>query len=211
MVNTIINEAQKMDRGYIRITKGGPTEDEQRTKLLGAGVAPEHIYLDDTTKRSYSGPADLKDREAIVKDIRSGSRVIVTDGGRFGVSMQDILVTLGAITLKGAALHDLSTGEIFDGSDLGKAVQWAINSEANQKRGRMNRARAVLVGRKVKRGPQSKLVGAEKEKARAIFDDLSKSIRQVAEETGWSPSHLRRTFGERGVPRGRRPKTEQST
>lgn len=197
-----------MDRGYIRLTKTGPTEAEQQSKLLAAGVASEHVYVDDTTKPSYSGPDDLKARANIVQDIRTGSRIIVTSGDRFGVSMQDILVALGAITLKGAAVHDLSTGETFDGSDLGKAVQWAIKAEANQKRGRMSKARAVLVGRKVKRGPKPRLDGAAKLKAREDFDNVDMPLRAVAEKHGISPTQLRRLFGERGTPRGRRPKQD---
>lgn len=196
-----------MDRGYIRITKNGPTEEEQSAKLLAAGIAPEHLYIDDSTKPSYTGPDDLKSRDAIVKDIRPGSRIVVTSGDRFGVSMQDILVVLGTVTLKGAAVHDLSTGETFEGPNVGLAAQWAVKSEAGQKRGRMSKARDALLGRKVKRGPKPKLVGAAKDRARELYGDLSKSIREVSEETGISPTQLRRIFRDRENPAGSKPKT----
>lgn len=196
-----------MNRGYIRITKNGPTEAEQSEKLLAAGVAPEHLYIDDATKPSYTGPDSLKARDNIVRDIRSGSRIVVTSGDRFGVSMQDVVVVLGLIVDKGAAVHDLSTGETLDGSDYTAAVRWAIKAEAGQKRTNMSKARDKLLGRKVKRGPKPKLVGAAKDRARALYGDLSKSIREVSEETGISPTQLRRIFKDRENPVGSKPKT----
>ena len=199
-----------MNRGYIRITKNGPTEADQSEKLLASGVAPEHLYIDDATKPSYTGPDDLKARDNIVRDIRPGSRIVVTSGDRFGVSMQDIVVVLGSVVDKGAAVHDLSTGETLDGSDYPAAVRWAIKAEAGQKRGNMSKARQKLLGRKVKRGPKPKLSGAAKDRARELYADLSKSIRDVAEETGFSPTHLRRVFGDRENPNGSKPKPPTS-
>lgn len=208
MVNTVFNEAHKMDRGYIRVTKTGPTEAEQQEKLLAAGIAPEHVYVDDTTKSSYSGIDDLKARAAAIEDVRAGGRVVVTDMDRLGASMQDIIVTVGAISLKGAAVLDLSTGDTFEGADVGRLVKVAIEAEARQKRTRMNKARTVLLGREVRRGPKPRLDGAAKLRAREDFDDVTQPIRAVAEKHGISPTQLRRMFGERGTPRGRRPKQE---
>jgi DNA invertase Pin-like site-specific DNA recombinase len=179
--------------------------------LLHAGVEPEHLYVDDTTVSSHKGVESLKARAALVNDIRPGSRMIVTDMDRLGASMQDILLTIAAVTAKGAAVHDLSLGETFGESAIGRATVVAIEAEARQKRGRMSKARATLSGRKVRRGPKPKMVGATKEKARELYADLSISIRQVAEETGFSPTHLRRTFGNRETPTGRRPKTSPTS
>lgn len=195
-----------MDRGYIRISKAGETEAEQRDKLIAAGVSSDHLYIDDTRKPVKGGAHDLKDRVHIVKDIRPGSRVIVTNLDRLGISSKDILATLGAIMAKGAAVHDVSSGKTYEGVAAGEAVADAAAAEARQKRTRIDKARAVLKTRKFKPGPPPKLKGAAKLAAQQVYDDLTKPIREVAKEVGVSPSTLRRMFGERGTPRGRRPK-----
>jgi DNA invertase Pin-like site-specific DNA recombinase len=197
-----------MDRGYMRITKAGETEAEQREKLVAAGVEPDHLYIDDNRKPVKGGAHDLKDRDTIIRDIRPGSRVIVTNLDRLGVSSKDIMAALGAIMAKGAAVYDLSSSKTYEGVAAGEAVADAAAAEARQKRVRVEKAREVLKTRKVKRGPKPKLDGAAKERARDLYNDLGKPIRQVSEEVGVSPTQLRRLFGERGTPPGRR-KREQ--
>lgn len=195
-----------MDRGYIRITRTGPTEAEQRNLLLQAGVAPEHLYVDDTTLPSHKGVESLKARALLIRDIRAGSRMVVSSLNRLGPSMQDILLAIASITAKGCAVYSVTSAKTYADALIGEAAIDAMNAEAEQKRGRLGKARAALAGRKVKRGPKSKLVGATKDRAQELYNDLSKTIRQVAEETGFSPTHLRRTFGERGISTGRRKK-----
>lgn len=181
-------------------------ESEQRERLIAFGVAPEHLYVDDTTKPSYRGVDDLKSRCAIIADIRPGSRVVVTSLDRLGGSALDTMAAMGDITAKGAAVHVIGSGKTYEGVGFGGWVQDAMDSDANQKRRRMVNARTALAGRKVKRGPKPKLTGAAKERARELYNDLDKPIRQVAEEVGISPTQLRRLFKERGTPPGRRKK-----
>lgn len=196
-----------MDRGYMRITKAGETEAEQREKLIAVGVMPDHLYMDDNRKPVKGGAHDLKDRDTIIKDIRPGSRVIVTNLDRLGVSSKDIMAALGAIMAKGAAVYDLSSGKTYEGVAAGEAVADAAAAESRQKRTRIDKARGVLKTRKIKPGPPPKLQGAEKTKAQQLYDDVTIPIRAVAKEVGVSPSTLRRLFGERGTPRGRRRKS----
>ena len=196
-----------MDRGYMRITKAGETEAEQRSKLIGAGVEPHHLYLDDNSKPVKGGASDLKERALIIDAIRAGSRVVVTNIDRLGVSSKDILAALGAIMAKGAAVHDLSSGKTYEGVTAGEAMADAAAAESRQKRTRIDKARAVLKTRKIKPGPQPKLQGAEKAKARLLYTDVTIPIRTVAKEVGVSPSTLRRMFGERDTPPGRRRKS----
>lgn len=201
-----------MDRGYIRITKAGATEAEQRDKLIAAGVESDHLYIDDTRKPVRGGAADLNNRMHIVNDIRPGSRVVVTDLDRIGVSEKDIIEVVSSIMAKGAGVLDLATGDIFENLDAGQImtglVEKAAKAESRQKRGRMGKAREVLKSRKIKPGPPPKLEGAAKLAAREDYDDVTKPIRAVAKAHGISPSTLRRLFGERGTPRGRRRKQE---
>jgi DNA invertase Pin-like site-specific DNA recombinase len=196
-----------MDRGYVRITWES-SEDEQRSALMTSGVAQEHIYVDNTTKSSYNGADDLEARRSVINDVRSGSRVVVTHLEHLGVSVADILQVMGDIAAKGAGIHDLSTGKTYEGAILADAANDIINSQTEKKRRLMSNARKVGKKRKYKTGPKPKMVGAAKERARELYADLSKPIRQVAEETGFSATHLRRTFGNRETPRGRRSKQE---
>lgn len=194
-----------MDRGYIRITWEF-SEDEQRSVLLAAGVAPEHIYVDDTTKSSYKSAADLQARSSVVHDIRSGSRVVVVELQHLGVSIADLLKVIGEITAKGAGVYDVSADKIYEGAAVAELAHAISQSQTQKKRRLMSKARKVGRKRKFKTGPKPKLIGAAKERAREVYADLSKPIRQVAEETGFSATHLRRTFGNREVPTGRKPK-----
>lgn len=198
-----------MDRGYMRVTKAGATEAEQRSKLIEAGVEPHHLYLDDNSKPVKGGASDLKERALIIEAIRPGSRVVVTNIDRLGVSSKDILAALGAIMAKGAAVHDLSSSKTYEGVTAGEAMADAAAAESRQKRTRIDKAREVLKSRKIRPGPPPKLEGAAKLAARQDYDDVTQPIRAVAKKHGVSPSTLRRMFGERGTPRGRRAK--QST
>lgn len=208
MIQVVLNLGVEkfMDRGYIRITRTGPTEAEQRDLLLQAGVAPEHLYVDDTTLPSHKGVESLKARASLIHDIRAGSRMVVSSLNRLGPSMQDILLAIAAITAKGCAVHVVTSGKTYEDVLIGQTAIDAMDAEAEQKRGRLGKARAVLAGRKVKRGPKPKLVGAAKDAARIDYDDVDQTIRAVAKKHGVSPTQLRRLFGERGIPRGRRPK-----
>lgn len=185
-------------------------EDEQRQRLLSFGVAPEHIYVDDATKSSYRSTDDLKARESIIKDIRPGSRVVVATLDRLGASAVDIMATLGDITAKGAGVHVIDPGKTYEGAGFGDWVQDALDADKNQKRKRMVKARGTLTDRKVKTGPPPKLDGTAKLAARQDYDDLTQPIRAVAKKHGVSPTTLRRLFGERGTPRGRRKKEVSS-
>lgn len=155
------------------------------------------------------------DREAkilkMIEDAYDGVEYAVDGLEFFGEKKMDILRNMALITIRGASIKNLFNGRVYSGRMLGEAVLDSLAADARLKRDRIDKAREVLKSRKVKTGPSPKLEGPAKIAARQDYDDVSQPIRAVAKKHGVSPSTLRRMFGERGTPRGRRRKQEVSS
>jgi len=197
---------KKMDRGYIRITKAGPSGAAQRAAILAAGVDVDHLYIDDVRTLTMGGAADLVERTKLLRDVAAGSRVVVFDLERIGVSTSDILTVVGAVMVKGAVVLDLASGKTYEGIEAGQLHLDAAAAERRQKQGRMDKARKALAERKIKPGPEPKLTGVKRIEAEADYRDVTQSVRAVARKHEVSTATLRRAFGDRDMPPGRRKK-----
>jgi DNA invertase Pin-like site-specific DNA recombinase len=196
-----------MNRGYIRVTKAGPSEADQRESLAASGVDPAHLYVDDSRDEPPYRAVKLKERERIIREIEPGSRIVVVDLERIGVSIPDIIVTVRTIMEKGVSVLDLSNDRLYEGVREGDLLLDAVAAEKRRKSLRLEKARAVLVARGTRTGPSPKLQGEARAAAKRDYFDPSKTVRQVAVDHGVGATTLHRMFGDRNVPPGRRPKT----
>lgn len=190
------------------MTKAGPAEAEQRTALVGAGVDPRHLYVDDVRIPARGGAADLGERDQVEADIQPGSAVVVTDLERIGVSAADIVAVVSRLMARGAMVRVLASGKLYLGVDAGQLHLDAADAERRQKGLRAAKAREVKSARGVRTGPPPKLEGAARDAAEVDYRDLEQPVRSVAQKHGVSPKTLQRLFGLRDKPAGR-PKKQR--
>jgi DNA invertase Pin-like site-specific DNA recombinase len=135
-----------MMRGYIRLSRRSTDEATQRGALETAGVASEHIFVDDQRKKA-SGKAKNRPSEVLLhgraKAIRAcgaGDVLVVATAGRLGVSRKDIRQAIGEIAARGASIQ--AVGETpFGGPALAALVAFEANGHLEVERERLEPAR----------------------------------------------------------------------
>lgn len=214
------------DRGYVRQTRNGPSVALQIDALRSAGVAVdgEHapVYIDQLAdKRTHarsSGGEGLTQRAAAIHDLRPGARLVVSSLDRLGVSGIDITAAIRKVTAKGCAVLASATGREYTiPPDVGAVLDDAAAAEAVLKAERVSKARAVradriAAGNKAAVGGQRAWSPTADEEAVALsyWNNFEMTQTQIAKAVGVSAITLRRRFGERGAPRGRK-KTKLKT
>src|SRR5665647_1266004 len=94
--------------GYTRVSTKQQDASLQRTALLQAGVAPEHIYEDVIT--GASGTADRPGWAKLTTYAREGDTVVVWRIDRLGRSMLDVLQTVADLQGRGIGVLSVSDG-----------------------------------------------------------------------------------------------------
>jgi DNA invertase Pin-like site-specific DNA recombinase len=105
------------DLGYIRVSTGQQTLDQQREALLAAGVLPERIYEDTISGVRTKRPG----LDALLDYAREGDTVTVVRLDRLGRSLQHIVNTIAELRERGVAVRSLTEG-IDMGTAGGKAM-----------------------------------------------------------------------------------------
>lgn len=199
-----------------------PVTEQQRT-LAAAGVevsgAHAPVYIDRLhaagrkAKRLEVG--DLVERERCIADVRSGARLVVASLDRIGLSHADIADAVARVIAKGATVYDTSTqmelGPITASPDVLTAVAAAAKALTGQ---RIAPAREMLTKRRnagtIRTGPISKVdqLPAEKreELRRDWLEHLQMSQSDLEKKWGMARNTMRKAFGDRAAPRGRRAK-----
>lgn len=146
--------------------------------------------------------------QSMIDDGEDGREFRIDSLSDLGCNFREIATNLAFIVETGATVHVSDVGETFRrNSPLNVVVNAILSTDKTKKRVWVESESRALSESTVKRGPKPKLVGAAKDRARALYGDLSKSIREVSEETGISPTQLRRIFKDRENPVGSKPKT----
>jgi DNA invertase Pin-like site-specific DNA recombinase len=208
-----------IDRGYIRQTRNGPPVAQQMDALRAAGVTVDGAYppvycdrLTDQRRHRAAGGEALAERVRAVADVRPGARLVVASLDRLGVSAGDIRAVLDALIDRGCAVHDVAAGINYD-ANTPRAILSATTLEAERtlkaeriKKAANVRAERIAAGVKAAVGGNKGWhpTAEEEAAAHALWNDFSLTQTQVAEAVGVAPITLRRRFGARGAPRGRR-------
>lgn len=195
---------------------------DQERALANAGVSVSGDYTPVYVDRLHAAGrkakrlevGDLVQREACIADVRAGSRVVVASLDRIGLSPDDIGDAVGRIFRKGAAIYDAAAGVLLGPETPSPDVLAAVTSAAKRLKGqRTTPAREELDKRRqngFKTGPVPLIhqlpPDQRAELKRDWLERLDLSQAELKKKWGLSPNTMRKEFGDRGAPRGRKPK-----
>lgn len=190
-----------MRRGYIRLSKAGPSLEDQQKALVSAGIDDFSdygpVYVDEVPKRRNA--PTLPQRYEAIRSLEAGDELVVSNASRLGTSAGDVLDAMRAIADRRAALYDAETGEtVVWHPDATKVIEFARRAEGENRKeiaAKMRRSREASgkIG-----GAPEKLSGAALKEAKRLWADATLSSAQVAEQIGVNVRTLYRRLGDRG-------------
>lgn len=190
-----------MRRGYIRLSKAGPSLEDQQKALANAGIDDfsEYgpVYVDEVPKRRNA--PTLPQRFQAIRSLEAGDELVVSSASRLGTSAGDVLDAMRAIAERRAALYDAETGEtVVWHPDATKVIEFARRAEGENRKEiaakmRHSREASGKIG-----GAPEKLSGAALKEAKRLWADATLSSAQVAEQIGVNVRTLYRRLGDRG-------------
>ena len=195
-----------MRRGYIRITKTGPSPDQQRRALEAVGVTgfsdDDAIYIDQEKKRKpKEGEDPLPQRTEAIKSLRAGDELVVANAGRLGVSRDDILATLAAVGRRRASVFDAAEGRAFACSpEIADAAEFALLAQSKLQAERVAVARQAIKEFGTKSGPRPKLSKNDVNDLRQMWANPEVPVEAVEIEAGVKRRTLYRMLGPRSTP-----------
>ena len=190
--------ANDVKLGYIRASKAGPSELEQRGTLLRAGVKETRIYVERRPKRVKAGEDRMPVRsELINRSARRGDEIVVSSSARFVLDLVDGLKALEAMGKRGVRLHVVSTGETHEWTERDAANLALVRSMVRENRQEITaKARAAAEARRI----TPKLEGERLAKAKKLWTDPRYTEDEVAGMVGVPGRTIRRHLGKRGTP-----------
>ncbi len=190
-----------MRRGYIRLSKAGPSLEAQKAALEAAGIEDfsEYgpVYVDEVPKRRNA--PTLPQRFEAIRSLEAGDELVVSNASRLGISVGDVFDAMKAIADRKAALHDAETGEtVAWHPDAMKVIEFARRAEGENRKEiaakmRQSREASGKIG-----GAPEKLSGTALKEAERLWADTTLSSAQVAEKIGVNVRTLYRRLGDRG-------------
>jgi DNA invertase Pin-like site-specific DNA recombinase len=180
-----------MKIGYIRLSKAGPTREEQEVALAAAGVVLDimaSLYVEPAPKRGRT--ATYEQRAEAIRALREGDRLVIHSAPRLGSTEAEIREAAAAVSAQGAVVWDCSASlEIRHHPDAGRLVAWARDGAALAAKERLGKARAGITNRKP---PPKVLRGTKLTRARELWADLGRSVASIAKELDVSARTLYR-------------------
>lgn len=196
-----------MRRGYIRLSKAGPSLSEQQELLRGAGVDVEDasgpVYVDQAEDKARS------QRGSAIRSLREGDELVIATASRLATTKLEALAVLEQIGRRGAALLIADSEQrVTWQPEAESAIAFAVaaEEEARHEVAAAMRRRKAEVG--ARSGPVPKLTGKKAERAKLIWLDSTISGAEAAAKIGISVPTLHRMFGPRGTPRFGRKATK---
>lgn len=186
---------------YLRVSKGLPTEAEQRAAIVASsGATPEEMaeaWVDRQARKSKQGDPRFPERDRMLRSIHEGDEVWVARPGIIGASEPDILDFLAEMTEHGGVLHVASTGgrhRFVPG--LEEVMRLVADIRADERAAVMAKARA-----NVKRPAGKPRITPERlAAARALWFDHTIDGDEAAKRAGIGRRTLHRHFGPRETP-----------
>lgn len=153
-------------------------------------------------KTKKLSPADLTERAALLRIVRPGWVVLVSNLSRLGLSTEDILTTIEALSMEGASVQDMSTGTIYRWHpDAASLVAAAARAAAELLRERTRPGLIAIERGAAKRGPKGKQLSPEKTAAaEADWRNPEFSSAEAASRWGVSREWMYDHFGARNLP-----------
>lgn len=188
--------------GYARVSKadGSQFHDLQRDALIRAGVAPEHIYEDQSSGSHGERPG----LEACLKALRPGDTLAVWRLDRLGRNLRHLVNLVDALTKRGIGLKVLSgEGASIDTTTAnGKLVFAIFAALAEFERALIvERTRAGLASARARGrhgGRPFKMTPAKLRLAQAAMGQPETRVADLCAELGITRQTLYRFVGPRG-------------
>jgi len=171
-----------MRRGYIRLSKAGPSRKAQEAALASVGIEDFSeigaIYVDGIPKASAKPEDRHPQRAEAIRSLRAGDELVIASPSRLGATREDVLRAIKAIGERGASIYVMSTGASYrwHPDALGVAEFAALaESEGQAECTKKMRERKAQLG--VSAGPPKRLVkGSESwKKAAALWADPTRA------------------------------------
>ena len=179
-----------MDVGYLRETKSGPPEPEQRAACVAAGVDPANPdawYVEPKPKRNR--PASFEERGVAIRQLRPGDRLVIHSAPRLGATEAEIRNAAAAVSAHGAVIFDCSTQAVIRfHPDAGALLAWAKAGAEQAARERLGKARQGIK----RYTPPKALSPAMRKRALELWPDLDTPVSAIAREIGCSVRTLYR-------------------
>ena len=194
-----------MRRGYIRLSKAGPSLEVQQAALRSAGIDDFSqygpVYVDEIPVRRSAKP--LPQRFEAIRSLEPGDELVVASAARLGTTAGDVLAVFQEIGQKGAVVFDAETGKTVQWHpDAIQAIEYAQRAESANRKEISAKMRRRRVETDRLGGPSVKGWKVPVKRAKELWDDDKLSAAYVAEQVGVSVPTLYRRLGDRGIGMG---------
>lgn len=158
-------------RGYIRVWKDGPTEQEQRDAMRPFGVEVDDeygaVYVDAPSPREMKkGALALKSRAECIRSMRERpegeqpDELVIVAPWVLAVSPSDLFGIAAKIAERGAVIRDLSSGQVMRWTpEMAGLAAMAEQVARFQHKRKTEKARLTLATGDIRTGPKPKLTG----------------------------------------------------
>ncbi len=191
------------DIAYIRETREGPSIDDQKVAVRPSFCSCFSVYVDTApVKRVHrsTGAKQLTQRQAALRDLQPGSKLIVSSLDRLGVSAGDIRHVLDILFETNRAVFCVATSQMLDATTPRLSVsENALAAEKVLKQERIKKARSVLPDLPAKVSARRRDLPPEQMAVAELKwrSDFALSTHDLAAEFDRSTSWFHRRFGPR--------------
>lgn len=189
-----------MKKGYIRVSKAGPSRSAQVEALLAAGVEDfDRTCYVDIEKGLRPHEMVLRQRALALRSLRAGDVLVIAAADRLGRGGGDLTEVLAAITAKGCAVLDAETGETIRAVEgLSAALAFIERAERQARRRAIEKMRDTRKRLGILGGRPTSLRGAARQQAALVWADASLSAKDAALKIGIPVRTAYRLLGSRG-------------
>jgi hypothetical protein len=195
-----------MRRGYIRISKAGPSREQQEDALRSVGLddfsRDGPIYVDLPRKGALKAGQDpLPRRSEALRGLREGDELVVMSVGRLGLTTEDTMHALARLGAQGATLFEVESGRAYSWHpEAAEIAELAARSETQRRKERLAKMRAAANEMGVRRGSATKLSRTQLAEAKADWASVALTAEEVSAKHGVPVRTLYRMFKARGTP-----------
>lgn len=187
--------------GYIRLSKVGPSLEEQEEALESVGVSEGSqagsVFIEDVSEGSAQARSV---RDDLIQTLGKGDELVIMSAARLGASLSDVLDALIEVGGRGAAVYDVSLGRrVTWHPEALELATYARSAEAEHRQELVARLQTARRASGKKGGKPAKLQGEALDEAKRLWADASLSGAQVAARVGVSVRTLYRRLGDRPV------------
>ena len=196
--------------GYARVSTQDQKTDLQVDALIKYGVDPLLIFEDKISGKTNDRPA----LNQVLSLLKTGDTLVVYKLDRLGRSLQHLVETMDMLNTQG--INFVAITEKFDTTTaMGKCMFHVSAAFAQFARDilieRVNDGLDAAKKRGTKLGRPTVLPDESKQKALELWSTTGMTIRQIAKETGLTPSAVFRTIGSTPKPQGlRQPRPKKA-